>query len=121
MHLRFDAGLPGLRLGRNLVGSVRHVSGALPSEKEWKFNTGRDGTLQARRNVRIARRFSQDEEATTMDPKTRESKKRRPKAERPPATARTPKDGESQDPGDIERATQRDERDFDPNVNQPPR
>lgn len=77
--------------------------------------------LQARRNVRIARRFSQGEEATAMDPKTRDSKKGRPKTERPPATARTPKGGESQDEGDIERATQRDERDFDPNVNQRPR
>jgi hypothetical protein len=77
--------------------------------------------LQARRNVRIARRFSQGEEATTMDPKTRESRKGRPKTERSPATVRTPKDGESQDAGDIERATQRDERDFDSNVNQRPR
>ena len=58
-----------------------------------------------------------------MDPKTRdhESKKDRPKTERPPATSRTSKSGESQDPGDIERATQRGERDFDPNVNQRPR
>lgn len=77
--------------------------------------------LQARRNVRIARRFSQGEEAATMDPKTRESKKGRPRTERPPATVRTPKGGESQDAGDIERAIERGERDFDPNVNQRPR
>ena len=55
-----------------------------------------------------------------MDPKTREPKKGRPKAEQPP-TVRTPKDGESQDVGDVERATQRGEREFDPNVNQRPR
>ena len=56
-----------------------------------------------------------------MDPKTREPKKDRPKTDRPPATARTPKGNEEQDPGDVERATQRGERDFDPNVNQRPR
>ena len=56
-----------------------------------------------------------------MDPKAREPKKDRPKTERPPATARTPKGGERQDPGDVERATHRGERDFDPNVNQRPR
>lgn len=56
-----------------------------------------------------------------MDPKTREPDKDRPKTERPPATIRTPKGGESQDVGDIERATPRRERDFDPNVNQRPR
>jgi len=79
--------------------------------------------LQARRNVGAVRRFSQDKEATTMDPKTRdhETKKRRPKTERPPATAGTPKGDEGEDVGDVERATRRDERDFDPNVNQPPR
>lgn len=85
-----------------------------------EFNTGGGGMLQARRNVRAARRFSRDEEAATMDPKTREPKKGRPKAEQPP-TVRTPKDGESQDVGDVERATQRGEREFDPNVNQRPR
>jgi hypothetical protein len=92
-------------------------------EKEWKLNTGRGGTLQARRNVRTAKRFSQSEEAATMDPKTHDhkNKKDRPKAERPPATARTLKGDESQDAGDIERATQRGEEDFDPNVNQRPR
>jgi hypothetical protein len=52
-----------------------------------------------------------------MDPKTREPKKDR----QPPATARTRKDNERQDAGDIERATERGERDFDPNVNQRPR
>ena len=58
-----------------------------------------------------------------MDRKTqkREPKKDRPKTERPPETARTPKGGASQGPGDIERATQRSDRDFDPNVNQRPR
>jgi hypothetical protein len=56
-----------------------------------------------------------------MDPKTREPKKDRPKTERPPATTRTPKDNEGQGPGDVERTTGRDERDFDPNVNQRPR
>ena len=58
-----------------------------------------------------------------MDPKARdqESKRGRPKTERPPATARTPKGDEGRDVGDIERATQRGERDFDPNVNQRPR
>ena len=57
-----------------------------------------------------------------MDPKTRdnEPKKDRPKTE-PPATGRTPKGGEDPDAGDIERATPRGERDFDPNVNQRPR
>jgi hypothetical protein len=77
--------------------------------------------LQARRNVRAAKRFLREEEAATMDPKTRELKKDRPKTERPPATARTPKGNEGQDPGDVERATERGERDFDPNVNQRPR
>ena len=94
--------------------------GALRSEKEWKLNTGRGGTLQARRNVRAARRFSRDEEAATMDPKTREPRKEWPKTEQPPA-ARLPKGGESEDVGDVERATRRGERDFDPNVNQRPR
>jgi hypothetical protein len=56
-----------------------------------------------------------------MDPKTRKPKKDRPKTERPPATARTPKGNEGQDAGNIERATQRGERYFDPNVNQRPR
>ena len=56
-----------------------------------------------------------------MDPKTREPKKDRPKTERPPATVRTPKVDERQDPGDVERATERGEREFDPNVNQRPR
>jgi hypothetical protein len=56
-----------------------------------------------------------------MDRKTPEPKKDRPKTERPPAAARTPKGGEGQEPGDIERATQRGDRDFDPNVNQRPR
>jgi hypothetical protein len=54
-----------------------------------------------------------------MDPKTREPKKDQPKTERPTETARTPKGG--QDAGDIERGTQRGEREFDPNVNQRPR
>jgi hypothetical protein len=78
--------------------------------------------LQMRRNGGAARRFSLGEEAATMDPKTRghESKKDRPKTERPPDPARTPKGGEGQDTGDVERATQR-EQDFDPNVNQRPR
>jgi hypothetical protein len=72
--------------------------------------------------MRATRRFSQHEEAAIMDPKTRdhESKKRRPKTERPPATVRTPKGDQRQDPGDIERATERGEREFDPNVNQRP-
>jgi hypothetical protein len=91
----------------------------LRSEKEWKFNTGKGGTLQARRNARTAKRFSQDEEAATMDPKTHDPKKDRP--QRPPTTVRTPKGGESEDVGDVERATPRGERDFDPNVNQRPR
>ena len=56
-----------------------------------------------------------------MDPKTQDPKKDRPKTERPPAGARTPKGGEGQEPGDIERATPSRERDFDPNVNQRPR
>lgn len=58
-----------------------------------------------------------------MDRKTqrREPKKDRPKAERPPETARTPKGGEGHEPSDTERATQRSDRDFDPNVNQRPR
>jgi hypothetical protein len=77
--------------------------------------------LQLRRNVGGTSRFSQDEEAAIMDPKTREPRNDRPKTERPPATTRTPKGGESEDVGDVERATQRGERDFDPNVNQRPR
>ena len=58
-----------------------------------------------------------------MDPKTRDhdTEKGRPKTERPPAAARRPKGDENQDTGDVERATQRGERDFDPNVNQRPR
>jgi hypothetical protein len=44
-----------------------------------------------------------------------------PKTERPPATARQPKDGEDREAGDVERATQRGDEDFDPNVNQRPR
>jgi hypothetical protein len=58
-----------------------------------------------------------------MDPKTRghETKKDRPKTDRPPATAGTPKRNEGQDVGDVERATQGGEREFDPNVNQRPR
>ena len=55
-----------------------------------------------------------------MDPETREPKKDRSKTERPPAT-RSPKGGEGEDVGDVERATKRGERDFDPNVNQRPR
>lgn len=55
------------------------------------------------------------------DPKTRDTKKQRPRTERPPAAARRPKGDESQDSGDVERATQRGEREFDPNVNQRPR
>jgi hypothetical protein len=79
--------------------------------------------LQARRNVGAVRRFSQGKEAAAMDPKTRdhETKKRRPKIEWPPATVGTPKGDEGEDVGHIERATQRGERDFDPNVNQRPR
>jgi hypothetical protein len=79
--------------------------------------------LQPDRNVPPAKRFSDDEETTTMDRKTqrREPKKDRPKTERPPETARTPKGGEGHEPSDTERATQRSERDFDPNVNQRPR
>jgi hypothetical protein len=82
---------------------------------------GRD--VAGARNVGPANRFLLDEEAATMDPKTRdhESRKRRPKTERPPATTRTPKGDERQDPGDVERATERGEREFDPNVNQRPR
>ena len=53
-----------------------------------------------------------------MDRKTPESKKDRPKTERPPATARNPKGGEGQESGD---ATERRDRDFDPSVNQRPR
>jgi hypothetical protein len=94
--------------------------GALSSEKEWKFNIGRGAALQ-----RVATTEppagSHGKEAASMDPKSREPKKDRPKTHRPPATARTPKGDESQDVGDVERATQRDERDFDPNVNQRPR
>jgi hypothetical protein len=56
-----------------------------------------------------------------MDRKTPEPRKDRPKTERPPATARNPKGGEGQEPVDIERATERGGRDFDPNVNQRPR
>ena len=56
-----------------------------------------------------------------MDPNTHDPKKDRPKTERPPTTVRTPKGGESEDVGDVERATPRGERDFDPNVNQRPR
>jgi hypothetical protein len=58
-----------------------------------------------------------------MDRKTGEPKKDRPKTERPPETARTPKGGSDQgnEPSDTERATQRGDRDFDPNVNQRPR
>ena len=50
-----------------------------------------------------------------------EPKKRHPKTERPPVTARTPKGGEGHERSDTERATERGERDFDPNVNQRPR
>src|SRR5688572_27812623 len=78
--------------------------GALSSEKEWKFNIGRGAALQARRNDGAASRFSRDEEAPTMDPKTREPKRDRPKTERPPTT-RSPKGGEGEDVGDVERAT----------------
>lgn len=56
-----------------------------------------------------------------MDRKKREPKKEGPKTERPPVTARTPKGGEGREPSDTERATQRGDRDFDPNVNQRPR
>ena len=77
--------------------------------------------MQLYRNVRAMRRFSNHEEIATMDRKTREPKKDRPKTERPPETARTPKGDESQEPSDTERATQRGDRDFDPNVNQRPR
>jgi hypothetical protein len=97
------------------------MCGRLTIGEDWKFNTDGTGTLQVRSNVRATRRFSQHEEAATMDPRTRESKKDRPKTERPPAAARTPKGGEDQDTGDVERATRRGERDFDPNVNQRPR
>jgi hypothetical protein len=99
------------------------MCGALPSEEEWKINTGGSATLQPYRNVRVARRFSNGEEATTMDRKTheREPKKDRPRTERPPVTARRPKGGEGHEPSDTERATQRGDRDFDPNVNQRPR
>lgn len=56
-----------------------------------------------------------------MDPKTHDPNKDRPKTERPPTAVRTPKGGESQDVGDVERAAPRGERDFDPTVNQRPR
>jgi hypothetical protein len=56
-----------------------------------------------------------------MDRKTPAPKKDRSKTERPPAGARNPKGGEGQEPGDVERATQRGDRDFDPNLNQRPR
>lgn len=57
------------------------------------------------------------------DRKARGSEKGRPKTARPPNTARKPKETSRDDrsPGDIERATERSERDFDPNVNQRPR
>jgi len=76
-----------------------------------------------RRNGRAARRFSLGEEAATMDPKTRghEPKNDRPKTGRPPDATRAPKGSEGEDTGDVERATQRGEQDFDPNVNQRPR
>ena len=51
----------------------------------------------------------------------RRAKEDRPKTERPPATARTPKGEGGREPSDTERATQRSDRDFDPNVNQRPR
>ena len=56
-----------------------------------------------------------------MNRKTREPKKDRPRTEPPPETARKPKGGEGQQPSEIERATGRGSRDFDPNVNQRPR
>lgn len=58
-----------------------------------------------------------------MDRKTqgREPKKDRPKTERPPVTARRPKGGEGHEAGDVERATDRGDRNFNPNVNQRPR
>ncbi len=55
-----------------------------------------------------------------MDRKKRQPETDRPKTERPPETARTPKGGRGDEPGDIERA-QHSDRDFDPNVNQRPR
>ena len=99
------------------------MCGALPSEDEWKINTGGSAALQPGRNVGAARRFSKGQEATTMDRKTqgREAKKDRPKTERPPVTARRPKGGGGHEPSDTERATRRGDRDFDPNVNQRPR
>ena len=99
------------------------MCGALPSEEVWKFNIEGSAALQPYRNVRVAMRFSNDKEATTMDRKTqgREPKKDQPKSERPPETARTPKGGQGHEPSDTERATQRGDRDFDPNVNQRPR
>ena len=80
---------------------------------------GRD--VAGQRNAHATTRFSSQEEIAIMDRKAREPKKDRPKTERPPETARKPKGGEGQAPSDIERATQRGERDFDPNVNQRPR
>jgi len=58
-----------------------------------------------------------------MDRKTPgpEPRKQLPKTERPPVTARKPKGGEGHEPSDTERATERGDRDFDPNVNQRPR
>jgi hypothetical protein len=58
-----------------------------------------------------------------MDRKTqgREPKKDRPKTERPPATARTPKGDEGHAASDVERAPDHGDRKFDPNVNQRPR
>jgi hypothetical protein len=57
------------------------------------------------------------------DRKARGTGKDRPKTERTPVTARKPKETNRGDrtPGDIERATERGERGFDPNVNQRPR
>lgn len=48
-------------------------------------------------------------------------RKDRPNTEQPPATARKPKGGESREPADMERGTERRDPDFDPNVNQRPR
>jgi hypothetical protein len=79
----------------------------------------RDVAPRSQRSRREA--VSDHEEIAVMDRKTHGPRKDRPKTERPPETASKPKGGEGQQPSDIERATERDSRDFDPNVNQRPR
>jgi hypothetical protein len=102
------------------------MAACLALGERWKINSETNPLVAAHRNTPPVKRFSDfegREEAAMTDRKARGTGKDRPKTERPPVTARKPKETNRDDrkAGDMERATERSERDFDPNVNQRPR